>query len=158
MSRISGYVFGLVESAGFNGAYKENPYNLQHFNVSFVGKTVNGIELPSKPLQLSYDAPNPRFIEAYSTLLSGTGKMYFNSGNDISGDEFPKGYAIYAFDLSSDMCGSSPHFNVVQRGNLAVDLKFSTPTQAAVSLVCYGEFENFVQVDSERNVIYDFGA
>ena len=49
-----------------------------------------------------------------------------------------------------------PHFNVVQRGNLAVDIKFSTAPTDAVSLVCYGEFENTIHIDSERNVIYNF--
>ncbi len=54
------------------------------------------------------------------------------------------------------MCGSSPHFNVVQRGTLSLDIKFSAPLGAAVSLVCYGEFENLIQIDSERNVVYDY--
>ena len=44
----------------------------------------------------------------------------------------------------------------VQRGNLALDLKFSVAPAAAVSLVCYGEFENVIQIDSERNVVYDY--
>ena len=56
------------------------------------------------------------------------------------------------------MCGSSAHFNVVQRGNLAVDIKFSTAPTVAVSLVCYGEFENTIHIDSERNVIYDYAG
>ena len=29
---------------------------------------------------------------------------------------------------------------------------------AAVSLVCYAEFENTIHIDSERNVIYDYGG
>ena len=56
------------------------------------------------------------------------------------------------------MCGSSDHFNVVQRGNLALNLKFTTAPAAAVSLVCYAEFENTIHIDSERNVIYDYGG
>jgi hypothetical protein len=105
-----------------------------------------------KLLQLSYGAA-PKYIEAFSTLFSGTGKMYYNTGNDISREEFPKGYAVYAFDLTPDMCGASPYFNVVQKGNLAIDIQFSA---AAVSLVCYREFENTVHIDSERNVVYDY--
>ena len=150
-------VFGLVESEAFNGALKKNPYNFQHFNVSSIGITVNGEEMPFKPLQLSYGAA-PKYIEAYSTLFSGTGKMYYNTGNDISREEFPKGYAVYAFDLTPDMCGASPHFNVVQKGNLAIDIQFSVAPATAVSLVCYGEFENTVHIDSERNVIYDYSG
>ena len=148
------FVFGLVKSEVFNGAYKKNPYNFQQFNMSSVGLTVNGESMPFKPIQLSFGA-NSRFIEAFSTLFSGTGKMYSNNGNDISRDEFANGNAIFAFDLTADMCGSSSHFN---NGNLAVDIKFSTPPTAAVSLVCYGEFENLIQIDSERNVIYDYSG
>ena len=151
------FVICLVESTAFNGAYKKNPYNFQHFDVSSVGISVNGEDMPFKPLQLSFGA-NPRFIEAFCTLFSGTGKMYFNTGNYISRDEFPNGYSIYAFDLTTDMCGSSPHFNVVQKESLTVDIKFSAAPGSAVSLVCYGEFENLIQIDSERNVVYDYSG
>ena len=151
-------VFGLVRSDAFNGAYKRNPFNLQHFGLSFFSMSVNGEEVPFKPLQLSFDVNNPQFIEAYMTLFSGTGKMNFNSGNDIARSEYPTGYTLVALDLTADMCGSSDHFNAVQRGNLALDLKFATAPTVAVSLICYGEFENTIQIDSERNVIYDYSG
>ena len=78
------FVFGLVASEVFNGAYKKNPYNFQHLNVSFVGITVNGEEMPSKPVQLSCAAANPRYIEAYNTRFSRLGKLNYHTGNGIS--------------------------------------------------------------------------
>ena len=151
-------IFGMVDSAAFNGAYKKNPFNFQNFTTSFLAISVNGEEVPFKPLQLSYTAATRRYIEAFLTLFSGTGKMFYDVGNDISRDEFVNGFNLYSADLSPDMCGSSAHFNVVQRGNLAVDIKFSTAPAVAVSLVCYGEFENTIHIDSERNVIYDYAG
>ena len=115
-----------------------------------------GKKYPSDPYSFPMRQANPRYIEAYLTMFSGTGKLFYNAGNDISRDDFGNGYALYAADLTPDMCGSSDHFNVVQRGNLAVDIKFSTAPTDAVSLVCYGEFENTIHIDSERNVIYDY--
>jgi hypothetical protein len=50
--------------------------------VSSVGITVNGEEIPFRPLQLSYGA-NPRYIEVYNALFSGMGKMYYDTVNDI---------------------------------------------------------------------------
>jgi hypothetical protein len=50
--------------------------------VSSIGITMNGEEIPFKPLQLSYGA-NPTYIESFSTLFSGTEKMYYNTGNEI---------------------------------------------------------------------------
>ena len=113
--------------------------------------------MPFKPLQLSYGAA-PKYIKAFSTLFSGTGKMYCNTGNYISREEFPKGYAVYVFDLTPDMCGASPRFKVVQKGNLAIDIQFFAVPAAAVSLVCFREFNNTMHIDSERNVVYDYSG
>ena len=147
----------MVNSAAFNGDYKKNPFNFKTFTTLFIGIAVNGEEVPFRPLQLCYTAENPSYIEAFLTMFSGAGKLFYNAGNDVTSDEYAGGYAVYVADLTADMCGSSPpHFNVVQRGNLAVDIKFSTAPTDAVSLICYGEFENTIHIDSERNVIYDY--
>ena len=152
------FVFGKVDSAAFNGDYKKNPYNFKIFTTSFLGITVNGEEVPFKPLQLSYTAANPRYIKAYLPMFSGTGKLFYDSGNDILRTDFANGYALYAADLTSDMSGSSDHFNAVQRGNLALDIRFTNAPTTATSLVCYGEFENTIHIESERNVIYDYSG
>ena len=128
------FVFGMVDSVAFNGDYEKNPFN---FTASFIGITVNREEVPFKPLQLSYTDATIRYIEAYLSMFSGTGKLFYDTGNGISRDDFKDGYVLYAADLTPDMCRSSDHFNVVQRGNLALNLKFTTAPAAAVSLVCY---------------------
>ena len=152
------FVFGLVDAKGFSGGYKHNPYNFQNFKVTTVTLTVNGEELPFKQLTLNYEDNKENFIQAYNTLFSGTGKMNYNTGLDISREDYPKGYTLYAFDLTPDMCGSSPYFNTVQRGSLTVDITFASAPSAAIGMVCYGDFENVIQIDSERNVIYDMSS
>jgi hypothetical protein len=47
--------------------------NFQHFNVSSIAISMNGEPIPFQPMQLSFGA-NPQFIEAFSTMFSGTGK------------------------------------------------------------------------------------
>ena len=46
------FVFGLVNSAAFNGDYTKNPFNFKHLQVSSIAITVNGEDMPFKPLQL----------------------------------------------------------------------------------------------------------
>ena len=158
------FVFGLVDAKGFSGDYTKNPYNFQHYKVTTVTLTVNGEELPFKQLTLNYEDNKENFIQAYNTLFSGTGKMNYNTGLDISREDYPKGYTLYAFDLTPDMCGSSPYFNTVQRGSLTVDITFADAPSTqddkptAIAMVCYGDFENVIQIDSERNVIYDMSS
>ena len=148
----------MVDStAAITGEFKKNPFNFQHFNVSSIGIMVNGEEMPFKTIPLSYGA-NGQFVEAFITQFSGTGKLFHNLGNGIGRNEFPNGYAMYCFDLTPDLCSASPHFNAIQRGTLEVDITFSAAPATPVSLICYGEFENLIQIDAERNVVYDYSG
>ena len=160
------FVVGLVHVDATTGEYGKNPYNFQHFGVTSVSLTANGQEIPFKLLTLKYpkdpagkiDPANDAeldFDEAYNTLFSGTGKIYSNAGLDITREGYPGGYALYAFDLTPDMCKSADYFNTVQRGSLTLALTFEASKDHAIGMVCYGDFENFIRIDSERNAIYD---
>ena len=158
------FVFGLVHVDAYNGTYGKNPYNFAHFGVTNVSLTANGQEIPFKQLTLKYPGDKDGkvdpakdteldFDEAYSTLFSGTGKIYSNAGLDITREEYPGGYALYAFDLTPDMCNSTDYFNTVQRGSLTLAL--TQKADHAIGMVCYGDFENVIRIDAERNAIYD---
>ena len=160
------FVVGLVHVDATTGEYDKNPYNFQHFGVTSVSLTANGQEIPFKLLTLKYpEDDNGKidpakdteldFDEAYNTLFSGTGKIYSNAGLDITREDYPGGYALYAFDLTPDMCKSADYFNAVQRGTLTLALTFGTSHKHAIGMVCYGDFENIIRIDSERNAIYD---
>ena len=153
------FVVGLVHVDASTGEYGKNPYNFQHFGVTSVSLTANGQEIPFKLLTLKYpkaddgkiDPANDTeldFDEAYNTLFSGTGKIYSNAGLDITREDYPGGYALYAFDLTPDMCKSADYFNTVQRGSLTLALTFGTSHDHAIGMVCYGDFENVIPIDS----------
>ena len=162
------FVVGFVDVDAVSGVYTKNPYNFAHFGVTSLSLTANGEEIPFKQLTLKYPK-NPTgkidtaagedaeldFDEAYNTLFSGTGKIYSNAGLDIDRDDYPGGYALYAFDLTPDMCKSSEYFNTVQRGSLSLALTFGKATDHPLAMVCYGDFENVIRIDAERNAIYD---
>ena len=152
------FVFGLTDAAAYNGSYGENPFNLGDYEVSSVTLTANGEELPFKQFNLNYEKNKENFTQAFGTLFSGTGKMNYNTGLDISREDYPKCYTLYAFDLTPDFCGASPYFNAMQCGSLTIDITFATPPPAALALVCYGDFENIIQIDGERNVMYDMSS
>ena len=150
-----------MNAKNYNGEYDTNPYNFEHFGVKTVTLTVNGEEIPFKQLTLNYkDGDNIDYIQAYNTLFSGTGKMYANTGLDISREDYSKGYTLYAFDLTPDMCNTTDYFNAIQPGSLSVAITFDGAPQkknagVPIAMVCYGDFENVIRIDSERNVIYD---
>ena len=161
------FVVGFVTANAAGGVYGKNPNNFAHFGVTSLSLTANGEEIPFKQLTLKYpkdskgkidttagEDDNLDFDEAYNTLFSGTGKIYSNAGLDIDRDDYPGGFALYAFDLTPDMCKSSQYFNTVQHGSLSLALTFKSQSEP-LALVCYGDFENVIRINAERNAIHD---
>ena len=96
-------------------------------------------------------------IRAYDSLFGGTGKLYRNEGLFISREDYGNGYALYAFDLTADL-GKDDHFSLVRQGSVRVALKFVTALASTVTVVAYAKFENVIEVDRDRNVVFDFGV
>ena len=90
-------------------------------------------------------------------LFSETGKENRDEGYDIAREDYPNGYALYAFDLSPDLAEEG-HFNLAKQSTVRVELKFGTALANTVTVVAYAEFENVIEIDSNRNIVYDFGS
>ena len=45
----------MMDNDSYNGNYKKNPFNFQHYNLIQIGISVNGEEVPFKPLKLNFD-------------------------------------------------------------------------------------------------------
>ena len=76
-------IIGFVNNKAFNGDRALNSFNFEHFNINFLCLYVDGVQVPSKPLQPNFGGSN-LYIDAYHTLFSGTGVHFLNEGNEIS--------------------------------------------------------------------------
>ena len=95
------------------------------------------------------------YVRGFNTLFSGIGKLFKSDGNAISRESFGSGYALYAFDLTPDL-GEDDHFSVTRQGSVRLVLKFGEALDEPVSVIAYAEFQNVIEIDKHRNVIYDF--
>ena len=91
------------------------------------------------------------------SLFSRTGKENRDEGNDIACEDYPNDYTLYAFDPSPDPAEEG-HFNLAKQGTVRVELKFGTALANTVTVVAYAEFENVIEIDRNRNIVYDFGS
>ena len=69
--------------------------------------------------------------------------------------DYGQGYTLFAFDLTPDHCPGD-HFELIKQGNLRVELHFAQPLANTVNLIIYAEFQNVIEIDANRNVLYDF--
>jgi len=96
-------------------------------------------------------------VRGFNTLFSGTGKVFQDEGNALDRKNFSGGYALYAFDLTSDL-GKDDHFSLDKQGSVRLVLKFAQPLADPVTVIAYAEFQNVIEIDRNRNVIYDFAV
>ena len=135
-------VVGIVDNAAFNGRRDRNPFNFQHYNLSEIAIYLDGHQQHTlKPIQPDFTAG--QFVRAYNSLFSGTGKLNSDEGIGITRNDYSRGYALYAFDLTADL-GEDDHFNVVKHGNLRLALKFSEALPHTMTVVAYAEFDTVI--------------
>jgi hypothetical protein len=117
---------------------------------------VDGQQIPAKPLQSNFE--RHKSVRSYLTLFSGTGMLYQDQGNAITRSDYAKsGYCLVAFDLTPDLNDGS-YFNLVKQGNLRFELHFAKPLPDTINVIAYAEFDNIIEIDRNRNVIFDYGA
>ena len=148
-------VVAMVENAAFNGSSDKNPFNFRHFDCNFLALYAEGQQIPAKPLQPNFE--RNKSVRSYLSLFSGMDMFYQDEGNDITRDEYGKGYTLFAFDLTQDL-NDGTHYNLVKQGNLRLELHFAKPLPETINVICYAEHDNIIEVDRSRNVIFDYAA
>ena len=150
-------IVGLVRNDAFSGSRTHNPFNFQNFGLSEIAVYTDGQQHGQgiKPLKIDY--ANSLYVRAYNTLFGGTGKLFHDEGNDISRSDYADGFALYAFDLSPDLTDDE-HFDLSKTGSVRLQVKFANALAAPVTLIAYAEFQNLLEIDNNRNVIYDFSG
>ena len=148
----------MMDDNSYNGNYKKNLFNFQHYNLTQIGISVNGEEVPFKLLKLNFDKP---FVTAYNTLFSGTGKLHGNSGSIIKREDYSEGYTIIVADLTPFEIGDN--FDLKAEGTLSIDLVFKSPLAATTRIFVYlqllsvdAEYDNVIEIDTNRNRIKDW--
>lgn len=152
-------IMGFVDNKAFNGDRKLNPFNFQNYNINYLSLYVDGVQVPSKPLQPSFKGASPQYVECFHTLYSGTGIHYMNEGLDIDRDDYANGYCLFAFDLTPDLSAHfAGHWNLVKNGTIRIEVRFDKPLTKTINCILYSEFDNVLEIDSSRQVVVDFNS
>src|SRR6185436_3207575 len=146
-------VVGFISNQAFNGSYGSNPFNFRHYNLSQLKLYVDGQQGYLAPIEPNYEAN--KYMMAYLSLFAGTGKLFKDEGLDITPEGYPNGYCLYAFDLTPDL-GEQDHVSLVTEGNLRLEAKFRTQLPHTVNVIVYAEFENILEIDRNKHVIFNY--
>jgi hypothetical protein len=98
---------------------------------------------------------NFRYAAAYAGLFGGTNKINRDEGNNIDRSDHAGGYALYAYDLTPDLA-ENDQVNLSRQGTVRLNLKFGAALAHTITVVAYAEFENMIEIDRNRNIVFDF--
>ena len=146
-------VLGFISNAAYDGDYTENPFNYQNLNVQRLALFVNGKSYPSTAYTPRFGGNNAEYSREYNDLLKVLG-VDGDEGIDITRDDYPNGYCLYAFDLSPNKSSSGRGpLTLKKTGNTRLEFQLGTSTgQTTYVCMVFAEYDNIMKIDGDRNV------
>lgn len=142
-------IVAMTDNSAFTGAYDKNPFAFKHFFLEFMVLSVDGVSIPSRPLQPQYD--NGSAVREFYQLVLATGKHLKNQSMSIDREDFLNGYTLYAFNLSPDE-GCGQHVSLIKTGNIRLEARFREPLRQTVNIIIYSIFDSIIEISNRRQV------
>ena len=97
----------------------------------------HGQSVQARALQPKFSSNT--YIEAYQTILFGMNIDCKDAGIACSCNDYPKGYTLVVFDLSSEVVDASVQ-TVQKQGNLQLEIRFAEALSEAIDVILYASF------------------
>ena len=149
-------IVGLVESAAFNGNIGKYPYSFKTFNLSSIQQLVRGESYPYEVLDLVHSSTSTD-LRGYRQFLQATGCLCKSGGNMVRAEDWGKGKncTLFVYENAANGCLNTPILNPQLSGEIRLVLDFGANPGDNLTAIVYGEFENKLEIDSNKTVLYD---
>jgi hypothetical protein len=149
--------FTFVNQDAFNGDYGRSPYNFQHANLVRAAVYIHGVSYPATPFTPIYTGARADYGREYDAVFTALGINHGNRGIDITRDDFPNGYCIYALDLTPNMSAADDSILTLKKmGNPRIEVQFEPATTAQMVCIVWTESDHFIKANANRNVITSY--
>ena len=149
-------IVALVASTAFNGTVTQDPIAFQKFGLSSIKQLVRGEEYPYETLEMTHDNGS-NDLRGYFRFLKATGSLGRHKGNMVRRADWGHGKncTLFVFDNAANGCFNSPVLNPKQSGELRLVFHFGANPRVNITVILYGEFENLLEIDRNKAVLYD---
>ena len=150
-------IVGLVKSSAFSGNLDADPFKFEPFGLTDLSLLSNGRAYPSVPLTADFSKDFCR--RAYYTLLDSLqGPCLDRYSIGLSLEDYTTRSCFFAFTLQKALNGPSESVPRRETGYLNAKLRFHQALPENINAIFILEYQNYIEIDSGRNVYLDYGA
>jgi hypothetical protein len=144
----------FVTSESYVGSLKTNPFKIEHFNHTFLNlhTDTSMIFTPFKP-----NFAEKQYMSSYNSLFFETGRAFSETSCNISYEDYLNN-CFTVFDLTPDGTANESHLSSPHSGNLRLEVNFDKPLDKPITCLLYCEFQNLIEISSDRQVFTDYTA
>ena len=149
-------VVALLDQTAFNGHFEKYPFSYKPFNLTSIKQLVRGEEYPYTTLELDH-ANSSKDYRGYHRFLQATECLRRRKGNMVRPEDwgYGKNCTLFVFDNTANGALSSAVLNPVQSGEVSIVIRFGADPGVNLTVLVYGEFENLLEINSNKVVTYD---
>ena len=141
----------MVENDAFNGDFKKNPFNFQHFNLNKLALYADGDYVVYKPFEPNFS--NNDYIREYSSTFISLNMFNTDDSNGITFEQYKNGYFFILYDMTPDSNLGSGNLNVSKPGNLRLELSFEKPLTTTVNVLLYAIYDSKIEITQLRDIL-----
>lgn len=144
----------MVDNEAYNGNFKKNPYNLQHYDLCKLALYADGDYVVYKPFTPNVD--NKLYLREYCAAMQSLGMYNTDDSNGISYKEFGHGSFFFMFDLTPDTNLRGNARYPTKPGNLRLELQFKTATSDTINVLLYAVYDGKVEITELRDILTSY--
>ncbi len=144
---------GMVTNAAYNGSYKTNPFNFQHFKLNHIALYKDGESMPGRPFTPDFE--NKLVKREYVALYQTLDLYNVDDSRNITYDDFLDGYTLFGFNLTPD-ASVSGHAQPFKDGNLRLEMRFAEALPSTINVVVLAIFDGQMEITRQRDIILDY--
>ena len=144
----------LVDNEAYNGDFKKNPFNFQHFNINKLALYADGDYVVYKPFEPNFKK-NECLREYCSTFMS-LNMFNTDDSNGVTYEQYKKGYFYLLYDMTPDSNLGSGSVNISKPGNLRLELSFESPLKTTVNVLLYAIYDSKIEITQLRDVLASY--
>ena len=148
-------IVGQVTNKAYNGHYKENPFNFQHFDLTKITVYREGCSVPGLPFEPNFK--EGRYLRDYMNVMNVFKYSNSDETNGLTPYEFANGYTLYPFDLTADNEANAEHRQIAKSHDLRLELVYDKPLKESINVILYCVYDTEIEITELRDIITHYG-